>query len=385
MLRFALLGYDPAAHALAQASVEGEGFALVAIHHEEPQPEYSSALAGVRRDDHWEWLLHDDQIDAVIVGQQGIDHRDDVLRKLIQAGKNLLLTFPPCEALFALELEMIRRDGGGTIFTYHPAEVHPAAVQLLAAEEQLGEIELVNISRELPHVQRTEVRDAFAADCMWLRIFLGRISEISATGVSPQSRDEANLAISVRSETGGTGRWSVEPATAEHGTIAVRGSLGRAELEFGPVDQPWKLTVILDGEKREEVILANEPQLAHATLASIANTLNGAAPAPDWELVCRDLSVADMVDHSLRRGRTIGLYGDEVSERSTFKGMMAAGGCFLLLLTLFVLLVVSVVEGLQAPFRNHFLWRLWPLYLLTPIAIFLGMQLLQLAISKPKK
>jgi hypothetical protein len=38
---------------------------------------------------------------------------------------------------------------------------------------------------------------------------------------------------------------------------------------------------------------------------------------------------------------------------------------------------------LQLSFRHHLLWRLWPAYLLFPIVVFLGLQLLKLVFEKP--
>jgi predicted dehydrogenase len=383
MLRLALLGYDLPAHDLARAALDSEDMQLVALCQADEQTPLDSLPATIRREAHWEWLLHDDSVDAVIVASRGIPEREDALRKLVQAGKPLLITFPPCEALFAFELEMIRRDGGGPILTYIPQAVHPLTTQLLSLDEQVGDIELATFLRRLPDCTRQAVREAFAADCGIFRSLLGRISQISATGVTPNSPNEANLAITLQNEAQGVGRWSVEPASEASATLLVRGSRGKAQLNLDSAANAWTLE-LPSGEQIAGHELPPEQQPATMALEQLREAIATPANAESWDQVCRDLEVADMIDHSLRRSRTIELYDDEVSERGTFKGMMAAGGCFLLLFAMFVLFMVSVVEGLQAPFRNHFLWRLWPVYLLAPILIFLLLQLLQLAISKPK-
>ena len=88
------------------------------------------------------------------------------------------------------------------------------------------------------------------------------------------------------------------------------------------------------------------------------------------------------MDRSLLRGRTIELFNEEPTEEQSFKGVMAMGGCLTLMASFGVLLLVALVEALQLPIRGWLIWRLWPVYLLTPLAVFLLMQLLQLAIKR---
>ena len=94
------------------------------------------------------------------------------------------------------------------------------------------------------------------------------------------------------------------------------------------------------------------------------------------------------------RGRTIDLVETVPSEEGAFKGIMAASGCGILMLTIVVLLIGSVVEGFVLPTRrraferrlqaseegtvapgpSRSIWlRMWPVY---PFAIFLALQFL---------
>jgi hypothetical protein len=102
----------------------------------------------------------------------------------------------------------------------------------------------------------------------------------------------------------------------------------------------------------------------------------------DWLTACRDQEAAEAVDRSLARGRTIELFNEEHTEEESFKGIMAMGGCLLLVMSLLVVFLATIVEGLQLPMRNWPVWRLWPFYLLAPIVAFLLLQLLQLAIKR---
>ena len=66
-------------------------------------------------------------------------------------------------------------------------------------------------------------------------------------------------------------------------------------------------------------------------------------------------------DRSLARGRTIELFNEEHTEEESFKGVMAMGGCLLLVMALGVLFVAVVVEGLRLPGYGPFALSLFVL------------------------
>ena len=110
--------------------------------------------------------------------------------------------------------------------------------------------------------------------------------------------------------------------------------------------------------------------------------MKGETVRPKWNDACRDIEVSEAIRDSLRRQRTIELHYGEHSEEATFMGLMAIGGCGLLVLAPLLLLVAGIVEGLQLPFREHPLWRIWPLYLLAALAVFLLLQVFKLVFQK---
>jgi myo-inositol 2-dehydrogenase/D-chiro-inositol 1-dehydrogenase len=110
-----------------------------------------------------------------------------------------------------------------------------------------------------------------------------------------------------------------------------------------------------------------------------------AASSDDWDEACRALEIEEAIERSSRRGRTIDLHHEQVSEEETFKGMMAVGGCAMLVWVLSMLLMAGLVEGLQLPLRNTIVWRLWPLALILPLALFLLLQLLRLVFERPPR
>src|SRR5262249_18937293 len=135
-----------------------------------------------------------------------------------------------------------------------------------------------------------------------------------------------------------------------------------------------------EAESREPTPQRHEAEVLFWQLTHAAA---GEVPDEDaWLAVCRDQEAAEAVDRSLARGRTIELFNESHSEEQSFKGVMAMGGCLLLVAALFVLLLVVLVESLQLPIREFWVWRLWPVYLLVPIVVFLMLQLLQFAAKR---
>jgi len=189
-----------------------------------------------------------------------------------------------------------------------------------------------------------------------------------------------------------TARWNVVPRGASlRGTIVLHGENGKATLAI-PLDGPWRL---------ELEPSANPIQFWPNWDAgeAIVKELEGQrAGMGSWFDACRDLEIADHVAASLRRRRTIEIRREGNPEENTFKGIMSAGGCMLLLICLLVMFVLAVVEGLRMPFlnsheglaemqdpeksRSHILIRLWPVY---PMLAFLALQSLLIVAKSGKK
>jgi hypothetical protein len=121
--------------------------------------------------------------------------------------------------------------------------------------------------------------------------------------------------------------------------------------------------------------------------ASMLDRLQKAIERPEtvqeeWLGACRDQEVAEAVDRSLARGRTIELFGEGHTEEDSFKGVMSVGGCLLLVMALGVVFIATIVEGLRLPMRDWMIWQYWPIYLLVPVVVFLLLQLLQLVVKR---
>jgi hypothetical protein len=416
-MRIALLGADEEALALVRHAVLLDGHALVAACDVGPWSDQLPALApGARLEDNWESLVLGSMADAVIVargltsqarvtGFDDVERRADQLRKLAAAAVPLLVVAPASEAIVGFEIEMIRRDVGGTIVPYSPGRQHPALDRLSnwltdLDESPVGPIEQILLERQQGDRSRGAVLVQLARDAAIVRRLVGDIRAVSASGPPREAgRDPlgpkptalpplANLSVTIGGQLETPVRWSIGPVVdTEGGRLVLVGQRGRCVLHM-PEAGPWRLE--LPGAAAAEIdtqhaaphveaeaVLADLKQRMLATRSSGQEAGDGA-----WLAACRDQEVAEAVDRSLARGRTIELFNEQHTEEESFKGVMAMGGCLLLSATLVMVFVVALVEGLQLPLREMGFWQAWPLYVLLPLGVFLLLQLLGFAVKK---
>lgn len=409
-MKLALLGADNDSLELVRWALEHAGHELVAAYDSEGHTtELRNLAPHIRLNESWEALVLGSLADAVIVGRGGkevaergsfdpAERRADQLRKLVQAAVPMIVVCPACEAIVGFEIEMIRRDTKSIIIPYVPgasnlAFEHIEQSMLIGREPRFGPLEQVSLEREQADRSREAVLVQLARDATLLRQLIGTIQTVSATGPPiPVGRDPlgpkakelpslANLSVHFGGDEGVSARWSMMPALDQDlARLTVIAERGRAVLTM-PARGDWSLQ--MPGEPA-----MTEPSSAAVDATEVFSRLTHAIETEDfydneaWLAACRDQEAAEAVDRSLTRGRTIELFAEEHTEEESFKGVMAMGGCLLLVMALGMLFVAVIVEGLRLPMRSWPLWRLWPFYLLVPIAAFLLLQLLQLVVKR---
>ena len=406
-MKLALIGADEEALQLVRWAVFAGGHQLLAAYDTGPlASEVAAIAADVRLGDDWESLVLGTQADAVIVarGQAGTseatgisddERRADQLRKLAQAAVPMLVVCPACESIIGFEIEMIRRESGGVIVPFIPGQGHTAIVEAahwLSAPDQspIGPVEQVVFERRQEDRSRGAVLLQFARDVSLLRQLIGTVRGVTAAGPSPRlGRDPlgpkprelpalANLSATLTGDPDAPARWSIEPAAeGPGGRLTLVGAAAKGVLEM-PLDRPWSVA-IGNGPPRT-CSQCSDYQSALRRLADAIDARSASDAA--WLDACRDQEAAEAIDRSLARGRTIELFNEEHTEEESFKGVMAVGGCLLLLGALCVVFVATIVEGLRLPLRDWAVWRYWPVYLLVPIVVFLLLQVLQVAVKK---
>lgn len=372
-MKLALLGDDPELAALAIYAVETEGQQLVLAH--AGTAEVSQRFPRAVREG-WEELLTGRVADVVLVGGSGEQERiAEQLRLLVQSGVAVVTAHPPSASmLLCYELAMIQEDSHSLLLPYFPSRWHPAVERLMAVaadRDLLGNVEQVVAERQTHERSRAQVERQFARDVELARALVGgleRIAALAPTGDEPY----ANLGVQLSGGCETIVRWSVGPVSQSSGTHwTVTGTRGSARL--------WLPDTLID--VRLEVTSAADSSDQHfATFdaartgwARIERALAGEPYAPSWNDACRAVELAETIERSLIKGRTVDLHFEDYSEQSTFKGTMTSLGCGLLLLGLMVVVVASVAEGLGMP-----LFRFWPHVLLGVLAVFLALQGLRL-------
>ena len=112
--------------------------------------------------------------------------------------------------------------------------------------------------------------------------------------------------------------------------------------------------------------------------ASCAGRGSADPPSPNLHDATRAMELAEATVRSLRRGRTVDLHYEPISEESNFKSVMTSTGCMILIGALF-----AVLFALAGPPLGYN-WTIYIAYLIPPIlVIFMVLQTLRFAINKP--
>ena len=403
LMDFALIGSNDDSLRLAEAIMATSDHTICRVldadHHRSELFEIAPSAVW---DDQWETLLVEGEVDAVLVTPHlDVPRLEEQLRKLAQAGVSMVIMHPLHDSLFAYELEMMREEGGGRIIPYFAGAEHPAwnrIAELLRGEETsgIGQPEQILFDRHLKDRDRASVLEALARDLTTLRHLIGEVTSINAVGGANDETAFATLCVNLGATSGTTARWSVSARADEcAGTVTVVGSQAKSTLTITDHESPTPWSLQTSGAECQAIRFEQSDELA-SLIRQLQPLPDSSGADSDWEGVCHDLEVAEQTERSLKRKRTIELRRESQTEEGTFKGLMSAGSCLLLLLVLFGFFVFAVIEGFRMPMidyealreqsepapRMNILLRLWPVY---PLAAFLLIQLLLFVAKGPKK
>ena len=402
-MKLAILGADAATIELARAALASHAHTLdwvceIERHsdterhgdfagHGDSDARLRSLAHSARLAEHWESLLDQKLIDAVIVGRApDEDRRAEQLRKFVQVGMPILVSHPVVDSmLIYYELDMIRRETRSIVLPYLPDRLHPAIARLAAmaaAEESaIGKAEQMVMERPLGDRSRAQVLAQFARDVDLIRAVTGEVSRIGAMGAATAEVSFANLGVQMSGPSGVLARWSVGPLEGgEAARISLLGVRGKATLHM-PAAGPWTLAIGTGPAEDRGDFVVWDP--ARAALAQLAEAVAGKAVQPDWVDAARSVELAETIERSLRKGRNVDLHYEEYTEQGTFKGMMTSLGCGLLIGGLTLVFVVALVDNVARAMKRPIpLLDLWPYFLLGLLGLFLLLQFLSLLFAK---
>ena len=388
-MNIGLLGFDPSTASVAAAAHRAG--VRIAVASETPAGPLHRGPAPVLPGDpprrvRWEDLLDPATCDAILVAASGWnDDRAEAVRKLVQAGRTLVVSQPlGLSMLYAYELDMIRQDSGAVLIPILPDRLHPFVPRLRDwIELRLPSAGVETISFEHRLVERTkeDVLGAFCRDADLIRVLVGAPTRLSTLGAAEGDVAWATLAVGLTSPARPPVRWQVVRSDTPGLTITVVATDGTIRVE-GPAETAdpagaWRWT----GPEGTETAPFDG---GAAILAVIETRLAGRSdagdpPAATWDDAARGVELAETVPRSVAKGRGIDLHQEEFSEIGTFKGTMASLGCGIVLLALAVIVGATLLGGIAKQIGWEFgerLAGLWPVIVLMTMGLFLLLQLL---------
>ena len=393
-MNYALIGCDSDTLELALAIARSNEHRLVwAYDLGDFSPAIRAASPGILMAEHWEGLLAGAGADAVIVSRSpDQESRADQLRKLAQAGMSMVVSHPALDSMLVYyELDMICQESRAVMLPYMPSCWHPAWQRLseLIGDRisgPLGALEQIVIEHGCIARGRGDVLRALVRALEMARPLAGPINKVSAmtsAGVrsSPEAINYGTLSVHLSGTANVLVRWSVLAADVEKTRFSFLGTRGRAVLDASQTE-PWRLEIDSGGQTTSETFATVD--CAAMALPALVSRFQSASGEPsaaragcsDWLEACRTMELADAVEHSLQRGRTIEVYFETPTEHATFKGVMSGVGCLLLIAGLLVVIVATTAVNAGVPLAGY-----WPYLLLGVLSIFLLLQSLKLVFS----
>lgn len=308
--------------------------------------------------------------DAVVVGRSGEEAaRLDRLRLLIQERVPTIFVHPQsASALAYYELDMHRQATNSPLVPYDVTRHHPALARL----SELGTIEEAIVERRAARRSRWEMLDLFVRDVGAIRRCTGACERVSAVGSLPTDAGDGRLGVQMTTDAATIVRWSIgSSGGVDDARWRFTASDASAVID-APADGRWTLQLTRDGRTETTHYEANAAlqSAADAVLAAIAEPQEKLAPQSLWREALADLELVEAVERSVRKGRTVELFHEEASEQGTFKGVMAAGGCLLLMLAIGLAITATIFGRFRLVIANA-----WPYALLSVLSIFLLLQL----------
>jgi predicted dehydrogenase len=320
----------------------------------------------------------------VIVGGP-IELRGEYLRRAAAEGLAIICLHPPgpdSEAYYQVALS--RAETGAVIVPDLPLRLHPGVTVMRKAERtgELGAFRGVKI-------ESPSAAEGIDLACVVVprlvdvvRALLGEIEAVTATGDPPGEHPDLELVVQLRAALSRRAELRIWSGPEEPSRLSLLGSGGSLTLEFDArLQQPARL--IRRSSSSVETVIPLGPWDPHEAIfavltASRAPRAGPDLPSPSLHDATRAMELAEATVRSLRRGRTVDLYYEPITEDATFKSVMTSTGCMIFLAALAILPLALA----GPPLGFH--WTIYIAYLIPPIlAIFVVLQILRLAVRRP--
>ncbi|WP_165222402.1 hypothetical protein [Aquisphaera insulae] len=320
------------------------------------------------------------RLDLVIVGGP-ILARGEALRRCAAEGLAVICLHPPgddSEAYYQVALS--REETGSVIIPYLPLRLHPGVAALRAGREN-GEIGTVRALRHEISVEETDedmARHIFPVAVDPIGALLGEIDSLTASGDPPGTTPELELLVQLRSTGGDRAEIRIMSGPSEAFRLTLAGTLATLTLEYPSMIQGTSRLIhrSLSGPEESVTELPSwDPraaimQVLHEALA-LREEPGRRAPGPSLRDGTRAMELSEAVVRSLRKGRTIDLHYEEISEEAVFKSIMTSTGCMLLLSILVVVPLALAGPAIGIPGSIYLAYAILPALVLFALFQFL--------------
>jgi myo-inositol 2-dehydrogenase/D-chiro-inositol 1-dehydrogenase len=350
-------------------------------------PGFSDAsMAGIPAPRDLEDALARPGVEAVIVGGP-LESRGEWLRRAAAEGFAIIALHPPgpdSEAYYQVSLS--REETGAAIVPDSPLRLHPGvqAQRRALSSGELGSLRSLRLEVSATASLGTGlVRVEFARSVDAIRALLGEIDALTATGDPPGEDPNLELIVHLRSANSLRAEVRIRSEPAACTRLSLAGSLGSLTLEFDSRHLQEARLLRSEGPRTAEPIDLPTWDPFEAILAVLAASTGRRdareLPSPSLLDGTRAMELSEAANRSLRRGRTVELHYETISEEATFKSVMTSTGCLIFLAMILVLPIA--MAGPPLGLR----WTLYIPYLIPPaLVLFILLQTLRLAIRRPR-
>ncbi len=283
------------------------------------------------------------------------------------------------------QVALSRDETGAVIVPDLPLRLHPGVTLLrqAIAGGELGAIRGVRLEVSSDGADADLAGFIFARGVDVLRALVGEIEALTATGEPPGEHPELELIVQLRSAGGHRAELRAWSGAPEPGRLSVLGASGSLILEFEPsFDRAARLLRRGSDRPLESIELSPwDPHEAIFAVLLASRGRRGATDLPSPNLLdgTRAMELTEATLRSLRRGRTVDLHYEAISEESTFKSVMTSTGCVIILIALFIVPIALAGPPLGFP------WTIYLAYVIPPIlVIYVLLQGLRLALRQPE-
>jgi myo-inositol 2-dehydrogenase/D-chiro-inositol 1-dehydrogenase len=321
-------------------------------------------------------------VEAVVVGR-GLQSRGESLRRVAAAGLPAICLHPPgddSEAYYQVALS--RAETGAVVIPDLPIRLHPGLKSLHRAidDSELGEFRGLRLEWSGEPDEFDLARYLFPRLVDGVRALIGEVDAVTATGDRPGPRPTEELIVHLRGSDSRRAEVRIARGPKAPVRMMFNGTSGSLIFDF-PANCEGRSKLIRRTSMAPETVTELDPWDPHAAiLGALVEAVASREQNIHPNLIdgTRAMELSEATVRSLKRGKTVDLFYEEITEASTFKGVMTSIGCVVLLSILAVLPVALIGPPLGIPETINLA------YLIPPVLVlFILLQLLRFVVRSP--